>query len=524
MAAPALPSIHARESLFAFIRPRLRADGALDDPSMSLPDEGPRDPTVLALAAGARDGIASLYGSVGQDPGRAAEIAQACLAAITHPGERELHALYDAVADDDVLSYLDALIDRLGDLEPPTCELGEVARWLATTSPDRGPTKVGLALLGVTAAPDAEILHILGAHEEFTLYACVAFANSRVDPEPELFALAQRVNGWGRIHCVSRLKDTDDPAIRRWLLRGGYRNSVMNEYLAFTAATTGRLAAALATEAADRELLTAAGEIIDALLVGGPVEDIDDYPEAPVALTRYVWHMETAASTVADFLTVAAIDDFLSSEGWPTRVEASRWTWASRARLHRSCRSVLERPDWPAIIEQELASDDRAVFWKANAAARRLGIDTFERHLAALALDPIDGPWYHAWEGADLDRAEILADLAASRLDLRAIASGPSTAIGVGPEFDQHAALDWTLQALPRFPGVGGNLVLDGLRSPSVQNRAAAIAVLEAWTPEHWTAAHRDALCHVAANDPHQRTRHKAEDVLAAARVTASPA
>jgi hypothetical protein len=64
---------------------------------------------------------------------------------------------------------------------------------------------------------------------------------------------------------VERLRETTDPDIRSWILREGYRNSIMHEYLAYIAATTGGLLEALRAETVDRRLLTAAGQILQAL-------------------------------------------------------------------------------------------------------------------------------------------------------------------------------------------------------------------------------------------------------------------
>ena len=117
-----------------------------------------------------------------------------------------------------------------------------VGHWLAATATERGPVKLGIALLGVAGVGSAAgLLRTLGAHDEFTLYAAVAFGNGVEDGESEIWSLATVVDGWGRIHCVERLRHTSDPAIRRWILRTGFRNSVMYEYLAYIAATTGGL-------------------------------------------------------------------------------------------------------------------------------------------------------------------------------------------------------------------------------------------------------------------------------------------
>jgi hypothetical protein len=89
-------------------------------------------------------------------------------------------------------------------------------------------------------------------------------------PGQSLWTLAKNVDGWGRIHVVERLAQTENPHIKDWLLREGFRNSVMYEYLAYTCATAGGLVAALSQGTVDRELLTSTGELLDALIAEGP--------------------------------------------------------------------------------------------------------------------------------------------------------------------------------------------------------------------------------------------------------------
>ena len=76
---------------------------------------------------------------------------------------------------------------------------------------------------------------------------------------------------------VRRLKDTTDPEIQAWMLREGFRNNIMDEYLACICARAGKLHLALNDQFVDAMLLDAAAEMIRALITGGPAEDIDDY-------------------------------------------------------------------------------------------------------------------------------------------------------------------------------------------------------------------------------------------------------
>ena len=413
-----------------------------------------------------------------------------------------------------MLDYIDPMIEELATRRPDATRIARIAAWLVEQSPDRAPVKVGIALLGITGDRQDNVLHEVGAHEEFTLYSCVAFSNSRTDPEADIYRLARAVTGWGRIHCVERLKNTSNPAIKSWILREGFRNAVMNEYLADIAATTGELATALETPHPDRAVLTAAGEIIDALLMGGPAEDIDDYDDAAIALERWLHHMQVHAATSSDYLTVHAVQRFLErDDGWEQRIEG-RWTNEGRTQLLAEAAAILDWPSWPILVRQELDSDDRAVFWRADQAAQHLGIDTFDRHLAAIDADPLEANWFQAWRLADSERAEVLAARASTLLDFSLTASGPSTAIGLGPQFKQHRALGWTLQGLGEHRGVGPDLVTAGLRSASIQNRNAAIRTLEAWGPDFWTDEHRRTLERAAATDPNDRVRERATALL----------
>lgn len=511
------PRVHDRASLLSLIRGELNGDGCLPDPACALPDEKPLAPGEFGWMAGAFDGVISHHmGGAGDERDTARRLARMIVDASAKPRRRQLTALYNELATEDVLSFIDPVIEALAEVRPPAAAVAELGMWLASESPDRSPVKVGIALLGITGAPDGTVLHQLGAHEEFTLYAVVAFTNSRENPEPDLVELAKRVRGWGRVHCVERLRDTADPEIARWIFTEGFRNSVMNEYLAFIAATAGDLASVLAQESPNPEVLTAATEIIDALIMGGPAEDIDDYAEAPIALSRWLRHMDHRAETLGEFLTIHATVKFCERDDWEDRIQRGPWTEADRDEIKAIAARLLDQPRWAELARVGLESDDPQTFWQAERTARVLGVDPFDQLLARIDADPLDGPWFQAWQGVDRTRAEVLVDRATSLLDLAAIASGPSTAIGMGPEFKPHAALNWTLQGLREHPGLGAEIISAAFRSPSIQNRNGALNLLEATPPETWPREHQQQLAVLAASDPDDKVRQRAVDLQGA--------
>ena len=363
--------------------------------------------------------------------------------------------------------------------------LYELARSFVTEAPDREPVKFGIALLGLFRQPgDEELFQTLGRHDEFTLFCAVAIANASEDHDEALWTLARNVTGWGRIHVVERLARTENPAIKNWLLREGFRNSVMYEYLAGTCARAGGLLAALSEDRVDRELLTAAGEIIQALIAGGPAEGIDDYEDARPVIESYLGHMASSAETIEDFLHVNSIKGYLAEDDsrWAGRYDAG-WTAGRREALRSACASILGRPEWAGRVRAKLSSEDEPAFAHADQAAKALGIDTWDIHWRRLQQKPADpGRWYHVMALCDEDRIGKVIEFAEANLDLAAIATGAGDELGLGRGFEPHSCLDYVLQDLRRFPGKGSALIEAGLKSPVVRNRNMAVAALAGWS------------------------------------------
>src|SRR5205823_11045889 len=96
------------------------------------------------------------------------------------------------------------------------------------------------------------------------------------------------------------------------------------EYLAARCARAGGLLAALSEDRVDRELLTAAGEIIQALIAGGPAEGMDDYEDARPVIASYLGHMASSAESIEDFLHVNSIKGYLDEDDsrWAGRYDA----------------------------------------------------------------------------------------------------------------------------------------------------------------------------------------------------------
>ena len=500
-------------ALYDVVLSHLDIAGRWEPHGTQLPGDS-SEPSELRWAPGALDGAFGHAGGEVCDEERAARVADLVRRACERPSARRRRVLYEQVREDTVLEIADPLAQRLSVNLPDRLAVRELGRWLAMTAPDRGAVKVGLVLLGVAGVGEAlQVVRVLGAHEEFTLYAAVAVGNGTDDPEPELWAMAQRVDGWGRIHCVERLQHTTEPAIRDWILRTGFRNSVLDDYLALIAARTGGLLQALRGPRVDREVLTAAGDILQALLPGGPGGDIDDYEDAAEAVEAYLESMRTSATDLADLSAVTAVQEWLSSEAWSEPCVAPGWSALQRELGLAACREITARDHWQDRISVALLSEDKAEFAQAQRLAVTRGQDTFDVLLARIENDPLDGPWYWAWFEAERHRAERLCAAARTLLPLELIASGPADELS-GPDRRPHAALEWTLQALRDYSGAGGDLLLVGLQSPIIRNRVMALKALESWPRRAWPDGAHALVQALSTHDPDEQTRKYADRVL----------
>jgi hypothetical protein len=288
------------------------------------------------------------------------------------------------------------------------------------------------------------------------------------------------------------------------MLREGYKNSVMYEYLAYTCAKAGELRKALAEESVDDALLAGAGDIIQALINGGPAQDISDYADGAAVAELYLKHLGEAPTKLEQLIAVDALLRFLDRSDWPSEL---------RARLRERCVAIEKLPHWSELVRGALASTDRVTFARADQAARALAIDTWPHHFARLEAG-IDDGWYFVMQTDDPDRVDRVIALALERIPLGAIATGPGDELGLGVQWAPHGALDFILQDLGRFPGKVWPLIRAGLRSPVVRNRNMAIRAFSKWDRARWPDDARAVLERAVAEEPRTDVRARLEAVM----------
>ncbi|MDU9416315.1 hypothetical protein [Pseudomonas sp. zfem005] len=522
-----IPWAIERPSLYAFLAAYADSPEGLPDSELTLPDEAPPGTgSELRWAPGALDGVLGHHASA-DDVDTADEVMAALLATLDDP-TRHMARLYQLVADGSVLGFIDQLVERLQQRPGlPRARLHALALWLARSSPDRGAVKFALALLGVLdSGSQRELFLTFGQHEEFTLFATIALGHTLAPPERERawWALARKVRGWGRIHLVERLAENPSPAVQDWLLREGYQNSVMVEYLAYPCAVGGNLLAALSGQDVDDALLDGAVEMIEALINGGPARDINDYADGTEAVLHLLDHLARRPPRhLGHFLAVEGILDFVRdpNQDWDG-LAGHGWTQASRDDIARRAEAIRNDPHWSALVHAGLEQEEERAFWLAAHAGKRLDIDPWDAWYERQRSER-SSAWYQLMQTSDPQRIARVIDLARQQLDLEHIASGPSNALGLGPEYRQHSALDFILQDLGRFPVQGWDLVATGLASPVVRNRHMALKALAAWGRNQWPADALQLLRRTLDREPEQSVRDRIAELLQPQLVEAPP-
>ncbi|GAA3227526.1 hypothetical protein ACFO1B_22170 [Dactylosporangium siamense] len=448
------------------------------------------------------DGVLTHHARNTPDPATATQLAHLIQALLTGPPTpAALQHLHDAAATHRALSVADPLTTELAGLDLPTAGLRRLGRWLAEHGTHPSPVALGLVLLGLAGDHrDRDLLLLLGTLESLSLYAIVALARSQPDPEAAIFTLAQRVDGWGRIHAVERLRGTPDPRIKAWLLRDGFRNRIMDEYLAHLAATTGDLLQALRTAPVDDALLDGAAGILSALCIGGPAEEITDYADAAETIEQYLTLAGQRPPNLERIATVLRLARFLASD---------RATYPDRTRLRQRCDGLTGRPDWILAADRALDDPDLARFRLAIAPAQHLGIPTRPRVRARLHEHP-DDPYL--WQVLTDDIDDVIA-LARHLLPLDALGTGPTRG-GRRGALPAHHVLDLIVGRLDAHPGKGWPLIRVALASPTTHNRTMAVRALGAWPAGTVPAEAFAAVEHASRIEPDATVRNKLRHLL----------
>jgi hypothetical protein len=484
--------------------------GPVQNGGEPLPDDAPREKGKIRFVAGGHDAVLAQPDS----PQATLSAAAALLDLLAHsPSPGALQTVYDRLADVRGPAEIDRLVLAVGVGRPPRERLANFSRWLCRTGTTREVVKAGIALLGISGdAEDRDLVIRLGLLEELTLYSLVALQNLSPEPEEAIFALAQQVEGWGRVEAVRRLEGAQSAEVKRWLLYGGYVNRIMDEYTAFIAATTGGLRRALESGDVDDELLDHAGAILNALAMGGPAEDLSDYEEAQPALAAYLRRMVDATPTLRRVRDIVGLRIGLDIED---DEENPHLPPDAANAIIAAIDELTSQTAWRAPILEALESDALKSVKGVIGSARNLSIDVGPVLWKWIERAPTDAHlWYQLTVKANLDEIRSVVAAAERLLPLDRLQTGPTADLGLGPDYEFDQSLGYVLQGLRDFPGEGWGLVSLGLGNRVTRNRNMAIRAIGAWPRDSWPPDAASLLNKAMWHEPDPKTRERIRTLL----------
>ena len=505
-------------AIFEHIRAHIRPDTpGLTEGGDVLPDDEIFYGGDLRFAAGAFE---RLFGrdAESQDVEAVVRLRSALVALATRPGTRTRARVRKLFREGDVRVRIDALIALLSELPPndPDALYVEL-REIVLTSGHRDEVKYAMALMGATGRPeDADLFRALGRHEEFTLYAAVALSEMSGDEVREGLELLPHVTGWGRTELSELiLREPQPEAVRERLVRDG-----LGTGNALTLARECRLHELLARPDIDDELLIRGREIIDTIVWSWDSPFVlTDYEHAGEASEHLVRHLSARAPDLDDFVSVYELRRFLTDDRFRFDSETGEDAFAKvefdeerMSRVIALCSAFVERDFWLRRAEEAMASKTADERRRGMEVAGRLGADLRPYLIDQLRNDPDDSDlWYRLVAEADEPQVREAVDLAVTLWDLSEISRGPALD-GWGPS-GPLASVDFILQELPRFPGLGASLIGACLWSPVIRHRMIALRALSRWQekPSDLMRLVND----LARDDPYKEARRDARLVLA---------
>lgn len=331
-------------------------------------------------------------------------------------------------------------------------------------SEDRECVKTGLSLLELFDTDDDDalkkVVRTLGLSDEFSIFAIFVMLCWE-DGNDEVYRLARRIHGWGRIHAIERIEPTTEE-IKRWLLTEGVHNAVLPAYSALTCWRKSDAEKVLRNNPS-REEFSGIRDIIEGLLDEGPVSGISEIENADDVILTFLKQTAAFEPELDDYEVIRDI------------------------RIHFESGDSAD----PAIVSmcQELLASDRCRMLVSDAVKRGLGIGLaqdlkleFKDDILELLRTSFDGQFYLCnLLMPDPKYKDAVLEIFRQNLPLEEMKTGPANSLGLGQKFQKQHYLECILQQLERYPLECPEFVETALCSAPVRTRNSGLAVLEAW-------------------------------------------
>ena len=332
-----------------------------------------------------------------------------------------------------------------------------------------------------------EKVKILALSDEFTLY-CLNILKNLKNSNEEIFEIAKKVKGWGRIYSVKYLKVTNDE-IKEWILEEGCHNYIIPAYTAYTCAKKINLVEILNEDKISNKKFNDISYLMNALLDEEAITGISNLEDRELLIERYLEKAKTLASTEEDYYAVITLKEYIKNNK------------EINNELIKICDEILNSEKTRNNVKELLKEG-----YGYNI-AKYLGIDIDKYILEYLQDNPLKNP-YIVFNISERENMKKLVSLIEKKLTLEKLEGAPTDKFYSKNEKNkEYIFLDTIIKKLgnlgrterkfvvsvypveptasmdepENFIGIGENLIICALNSPYVDIRYGAVNTLESW-------------------------------------------
>lgn len=363
---------------------------------------------------------------------------------------------------DDLQSYI---VEKKHALDPNN--LYEYAIHLLFETDDRECLKFALSILELFETDTHEDLksaiRTIGLSDEFALFAIFVMLHWK-DGNDEIWNLAQKIHGWGRIHAIEHI-EPDSEEIRSWLLTEGVHNSVMSAYSALTCWTKSDAEAVL-NDQPTYEQFAGIRDIIKGLLDEGPVQGLSAIENADDVIGRFLDIAQSMPLVLGDYEVIYAIWSYYREEV------------SGKCEIAMICRKLLHTYNCRCLILDAVKQGDCIDM------AIDTGVDCKPYIMQLLKTSFEEKYFLCNYLMHDASYKDETLEIFRENLPLEDMKTEPTLTLGLGNEYWRQSALEFLMQELRQYPYEGQDFIETGLRSAPVRTRNGALYVLEHWVTE----------------------------------------
>ena len=489
-------------SIYELIKTSIQSNGELPE-DFKLPSKNPNG---IPWADGAMDGV-FIYHTV-----RNEENIDALKNIVFQISERKFE---DAQTNLDKLDF--SMISRRYSLlnwiiqEEEKINLNnlyEFATFQLTTSKNIELIKFCLSVLTLmNIETDKDIIEkvkILALSDEFTLYCldilvyCLDILVQLEDSNEEIFEIAKKVKGWGRIYTIEYLQATNNE-IKEWILEEGCHNNVLPAYTAYTCAKKINLVEILNEDKISNKKFNDISYLMNALLDEEAITGISQLENRELLIERYLEKAKYLSSTEDDYSAVMTLKEYIKNNK------------EINNDLIKICDKILNSEKTRNNVKELLKEG-----YGYNI-AKYLGIDTDKYILEYLQNNPLKNP-YIIFNISERENIEKLVSFIEKNLTLEKLKGAPTNKFyPKNKENKEYIFLDTIIRKLGNFGrternfvvslypveptasmdepenfiGIGENLIICALNSPYVDIRYGAVNTLESWKEKEYILSNK---------------------------------